>query len=44
MRQSRRLVAALLLAATLFSGCSASGSVGTEGDGVKVEGDVDEKK
>jgi hypothetical protein len=41
-RRARRLVAALLAGAMLtFAGCSAEGSVDTEGDGVQIDGDVD---
>lgn len=40
----KRILATLAVLAMLTgAGCSASGSVDTEGDGVNIEGDVDEK-
>jgi hypothetical protein len=41
----RRLLAALLVGGVLvLPACSASGKVDTGGDGVKIEGDVDQQK
>ena len=43
--RTRRILAALLVSLGLFgAACSAEGDVDTEGDGVKIEGDVDEKE
>lgn len=45
MTPVRRSLLAFLAAGALFTGaagCSASGDVDTEGDGIQVEGDVDE--
>ena len=47
MSRFRALLAAILLSLTVFTAaCSAEGDVDTggDGDGVKVEGDVDTKK
>ncbi len=41
--RARKTLAVAMLAAALATGCSASGGVGTEGDGVTVQGDVDAK-
>ena len=47
MQNLRRVVAALLLGASLFgAACSAEGNVsdGEDKDGVKIEGDIDANK
>ena len=43
--RTRRILAALLVSLGLFgAACSAEGDVDTEGDGVQIEGDVDENE
>lgn len=43
--RTRRTLLALLVSLGLFgAACSAEGNVDTEGDGVRIEGDVDENE